>query len=503
MKKLTHNGVLIPKPYEAKGFTIRVKDKPLKLTASQEEMAVAWVKKLETDYVKDKVFAKNFFKDFLKELNIQEKLKPEDFNFSTIQKVVAQEKERKLNMSKEEKKKLAEERKTIREANKERYGYATVDGVKVEVGNYVVEPPSIFMGRGKHPLRGSWKKGATEPDITLNLSPDTPTPKGKWKKLVWQPNSMWIARWDDKLRGREKYVWLADTSTVKQQREIEKFGNARKLSGKINDIQKHIQANLKAENIKRRKLATVSYLIDRLKLRVGDEKDEDEADTVGATTLRPEHVKVNSDITVTFDFLGKDSVRWKKTVALDKPVVENLSDFLSDVKAPLFKDVRSTGVNQFLGEAMPGLTAKAFRTYHSTNAVKAYLEDSKVHENEPDYEKKYEATMANLQAAEICHHKKKLPKKWHENMAKKRERMKKLRAKGTERSLEKLKELQFRVKALKVAKDYNLNTSLKSYIDPRVYYEWGKRVNYDWKLYYPKTMQKKFSWVETEKSADR
>ncbi len=112
--------------------------------------------------------------------------------------------------------------------------------------------------------------------------------------------------------------------------------------------------------------------------------------------------------------------------------------------------------------------------------------------------------MANLQAAEICHHKKKLPKKWHENMAKKRERMKKLRAKGTERSLEKLKELQFRVKALKVAKDYNLNTSLKSYIDPRVYYEWGKRVNYDWKLYYPKTMQKKFSWVETEgETADR
>ena len=88
-------------------------------------------------------------------------------------------------------------------------------------------------------------------------------------------------------------------------------------------------------------------------------------------------------------------------------------------------------------------------------------------------------------------------------MAKKKERMKKLRDKGTPKSLERLKELQFRVKSLKVAKDYNLNTSLKSYIDPRVYYEWGKRVNYDWKLYYPKTMQKKFSWVETEKSADR
>jgi len=499
MRQLIHNGVLIPKPYEAKGFQINVKGNPVKLTASQEEMAVAWVKKLETDYVKDPVFVKNFFKDFLKELGIQETLRPEDFDFSDIQRYVEREKEIKLAMSKEEKKRLAESRKVIREANKEQYGHATVDGVKVELGNYVVEPPSIFMGRGKHPLRGLWKRGATESDITLNISPDAPTPKGNWKERVWQPNSMWIARWDDKLRGREKYLWLADTSPVKQQREIKKFEKASKLSGKMEAIQRHIQANLKAENIKRRKLATVSYLIERLKLRVGDEKDKDEADTVGATTLRPEHIKLNSDTTVTFDFLGKDSVRWKKTVTLDRPVVENLSELLSEANSPLFKGVRSEGVNQFLGEIVPGLTAKVFRTYHATNVVKAYLKGSDVHRDEPDYEKKYVATMANLQAAELCHHKKKLPKKWHENMEKKKERMKKLRAKGTPKSLERLKELQFRVKALKATKDYNINTSLKSYIDPRVYYEWGQRLNYDWKLYYTKTMQRKFSWVESEK----
>jgi DNA topoisomerase-1 len=55
-----------------------------------------------------------------------------------------------------------------------------------------------------------------------------------------------------------------------------------------------------------------------------------------------------------------------------------------------------------------------------------------------------------------------------------------------------------RIEAQKVTRDYNLATSLKSYIDPRIYHEWGKQVNYDWKHYYSKTLQRKFSWVEHE-----
>ena len=49
----------------------------------------------------------------------------------------------------------------------------------------------------------------------------------------------------------------------------------------------------KTAHPRRRMIATACYLIDALCLRVGDEKDPDEADTVGATTLRPEHVKLH------------------------------------------------------------------------------------------------------------------------------------------------------------------------------------------------------------------
>jgi DNA topoisomerase-1 len=53
----------------------------------------------------------------------------------------------------------------------------------------------------------------------------------------------------------------------------------------------------------------------KLALRVGNEKDEDEADTVGCCSLRVEHITLYDRIEgigeniVEFDFLGKDSIR--------------------------------------------------------------------------------------------------------------------------------------------------------------------------------------------------
>lgn len=495
MKQLIHNGILFPK-YEPRGFKITVQGQPVALSPQQEEMAVAWVRKLGTEYVEDPFFAKNFFGDLCRALGLSDKLGPKDFDFSEIVKYVEDERARKLSTGKDEKKRLAAERKAVREANKVKYGQAIVDGEKVDLGNYLAEPSCIFMGRGKHPLRGKWKQGPSEADVVLNLSPDTPKPPGNWREIVWQPDSMWVAKWDDKLRGEEKYVWLADSSSMKQERDIEKYDRANTLDRKINDLRAHISANLTADDLKRRKLATVSYLIDALKLRVGDEKDKDEADTVGATTLRPEHVKIRENGHVVFDFLGKDSVRWYKEVELPQPVVENLKEFMASAQSSIFEGVRSDRVNEFLSEVVPGLSAKVFRTYHASKVVGEYLETAKVSRDDPDYVKKNVATMANLEAAIICNHKRKFPKNWESSLAKKLERLKVLQTRKTKKSVEAVKAAKIRIKTMKATRDYNLGTSLKSYIDPRLYYRWGERVEYDWKLYYPKTLQRKFSWVE-------
>lgn len=540
-----------------------MRGRKIDLTPEQEEMAVAWVKKLETEYVNDRVFVRNFFRDFRKALNIKDKVPPEDFDFSEIKRYVDREREIKQNLSKEARKKLAQERKAIREANKEKYGYVFVDGLRVEVSNYTAEPSSIFMGRGKHPLRGRWKKGPDEKDVVLNLSPDAPKPKGNWKEIVWQPNSMWVARWKDRLRNKYKHVWLSDSFSLKQTNDINKFNKARELKTRINKIRNHITNNLSAKDVTRRKVATVCYLIDTLKLRVGDEKDKDEADTVGATTLRPNHINISPDGKVTFDFLGKDSVRWQKTISLPKLVAENLSEFMVDANSTVFDGVKSKDANLFLSETMPGLTAKVFRTYHATKVVTGFLKKADVGKDDSEARKKHVARMANLQAAIVCNHKRKIPKSWQASLDRRKLRLKMRKVKGKEaerkleqkakehvqkyeeklkkfqnqlaesekqgKYVEKLKErikklkikhselvkkfservenrkqrdkayivkLKLQIKAQEATRDYSLTTSLKSYVDPRIYYKWGRKVDFDWKLYYPKALQKKFSWVE-------
>lgn len=544
MEQLIHNGILIPK-YEHKKLHIFVKGKKIDLTPQQEEIAVAWARKLDTEYVKDPVFVKNFFRDFRKALNFKGKVLPEAFDFSVVRDYVLNERERKLNLTREERKNLAQQRKALREANKERYGYAIVNGVKVEISNYVVEPPSIFMGRGKHPLRGRWKSGAVEEDVILNLSPDAPIPEGRWKKIVWEPNSMWVAKWRDKLRGKMKYIWLSEASSIRQEREVEKYDMANELGSQISKVRAYIWSYLQSEDPFVKKIATVSYLIDTLSLRVGDEKDRDEANTVGATTLRPNHIKIKGDGGAVFSFLGKDAVRWRKKTKLPELVTKNLREFIAEAKSTIFSGIGSKDVNLFLGEAMPGLTAKVFRTHHASSAVRSHLTGAKVSKSDPDHYKNYVATIANLQAAIVCNHKKKVSDNWSRVLHKRqeavrksedrlikrknkvmmrRERIKRLYAKRkdakpkrkktiTERlkkekrrlqkdlerlskAKEKVDEKKTKVTLMKEIKGYNLNTSLKSYIDPRIYYEWSKEIGFDWKLYYPKALQRKFSWVD-------
>jgi len=69
-----------------------------------------------------------------------------------------------------------------------------------------------------------------------------------------------------------------------------------------------------------RQLATAVYLIDKFALRAGNEKGDDEADTVGCCSLKFEHVTLQPPSTVIFDFLGKDSIRFYNEFEVDPQV---------------------------------------------------------------------------------------------------------------------------------------------------------------------------------------
>src|SRR6202007_2532574 len=107
---------------------------------------------------------------------------------------------------------------------------------------------------------------------------------------------------------------------------------------------------------------------------------------------------------IEFDFLGKDSVKWVKTLRSPDPtLVANVRRFTAGKKpdAQIFEGVNSAHVNAFLSGIVEGLSAKVFRTYHATRTVEEALK-SKDLRTADDLEKLYFAKEANLAAAIYC-----------------------------------------------------------------------------------------------------
>jgi DNA topoisomerase-1 len=573
LTQLIHNGVLVPPPPTPRGLVLTVRGRPLPLTPKQEEMALAWAKKQGTAYVEDSVFVRNFMRDFSAALGVEPPLAADEVGFAPAVQVVEAERVAKAALTDEERKAAAALRKAERERLREQYGYAIVNGERTELGTYLAEPSGIFMGRGKHPLRGRWKQGAQPSDIVLNLSPDAPRPAGSWKAIVWEPETMWVARWQDRLSGKVKYIWLGDTSAAKQEREAAKFDKARELRTRLEEVRARIQRGLEDGDARRRMVATAVYLIDNLGLRVGDEKDPDEADTVGATTLRPEHVKLREGGVVEFHFLGKDSVEWHRKLELPEVVQRNLAELIQNAHPPrragsngkrhptrdkpqLFPDVDSQDVNAFLAEAMPGLTAKLFRTHHATLRVEESLAGSGVQAGSPEYAKWLAVNLASIEAASFCNHYKKAGVNWparkeqfaqRQRKSEQRVRQCKEQVKAAKEALSAVRKKtrekvaaasskqharvqgawqkrierskrQVGVAEARLAKaeyalgnlkaqavvasqkrTWNLTTSLKSYVDPRALYRWGQCVDYDvLGRHYPSALRRKFSWVRAD-----
>ena len=73
----------------------------------------------------------------------------------------------------------------------------------------------------------------------------------------------------------------------------------------------------------------------------------------------------------------------------------------------------------------------------------------------------------------------------------------------TEKQKEKLKsrmeKIQYQLKLQKETRDYNLGTSLRNYIDPRIMKIWLDDVELDWKKVYTSTLQRKFKWIGLSK----
>ena len=515
-KTFKHNGVLFPQPYKPHHVPIIYDGMKIILDEKSEEYATIYAKFVDTEYVKNKVFNKNFFHDWKKYLQ-KNNIKITDLDkcdFSLIIKHIVKQKEITNDMSKEEKK-IIKEKKDKEEL---KYKIAIVDDKEQPVGNFRMEPPGIFLGRGCHPKAGKIKERIYPEDITLNIDKHAPVPElpsfyknHKWGKIIHDNTLEWLASWKDNITGKTKYVWLGAKSDFKAKSDEHKFDLARKLAKNINSIRRANDSNLHSDDLKIKQLATALYLIDNFALRVGNEKGDDEADTVGVCSLRVEHITLDEDNILKLDFLGKDSVRYQNKVQIEQHVYMNLDDFIKDKKkdVDLFDLINTIDLNNYVKELMPDLTAKVFRTFNASylfqneiNKINSQIDKLDDNANKINlildlYNK------ANIKVALLCNHQKNISKSFNQQLEKFDDKIKELKTKKKDTdNKDKKKLIDEKIKEVKAKRDLkielknlSLSTSKTNYIDPRISISFLKKHKIPIEKLFSKALIDKFFWA--------
>ena len=325
------------------------------------------------------------------------------------------------------------------------FGYVIVKGKRYKLNNYIVEPLHIFKGRGDHPQRGTIKFTVMPEQITLNVSKTPPCPLSghTWGNVINNENIQWAGFYKDNF-GQTKYMYpiLND--------ECKKFDNARVLKKKLHNIRKNITQDLDSNKERLQQKATAAYLIDKLCIRIGHPKESDSADTVGCCTLRVEHIKIGKN-SISFEFLGKDSIEFKKTLCPHESVMRNMKSLVKN-KQPcesIFHSIDANSLNTYLNKLCTGLTAKQFRTCHASDKFSQLLSayNPAIDGNILKYYK-----ICNAKVAKLCNHKR-----------------------GDSLSNE---------------------TSKANYIDPRIVFAFSKKHNIPLQSLYSSSLLQRHSWAK-------
>lgn len=135
------------------------------------------------------------------------------------------------------------------------FGFCIIDGHKQKIGNFKIEPPGLFRGRGNHPKQGMLKRRVMPKDVSINCSKwvfllrlclcatflhiniavinkwkysnlellvlcgrgvvVAPPAGHKWKDVRHDNTVTWLASWTENVQNQTKYVMLNAASKLK------------------------------------------------------------------------------------------------------------------------------------------------------------------------------------------------------------------------------------------------------------------------------------------------
>lgn len=330
---LVHQGPVFPEEYVPKGYSFNGKV----LSPLAEEMFVNWAKYSRTDYASDATLVKNVKKCIFRELDASQKANfPQDYQ-GLVDQILADIDAAKVAKASRSEKEINDE-KAAKAAIKEKYIVAIKNGKLQPLQGYMVEAPGFILTRGKSPIKGMWKYRTVPEDITINF---IPLPPEEWNKLSKKVQDVILGKadistlsakdqtkvqemnlpkppappaghkWADVIANydgnytfkykvdvghvcmRDKQIRFGANSEDAANADEMKYDNAVKLLKKLKKLEKHIEKGMQSTNKKTAQAALVTYLIMNTAIRVGNEKSEDEADTVGMSTMKVGNIKLH------------------------------------------------------------------------------------------------------------------------------------------------------------------------------------------------------------------
>lgn len=306
------------------------------------------------------------------------------------------------------------DRRTSKDTAARQAGYDTacVDGRELPIANFRVEAPGVFAGRGVgHPFAGRVKRLLRSSNVTINLGKaakvHAPSDGGEWAGVVHDRDASWLASWRDPATGKTKYMRLLDRSNE----DVEKFNLAGRVARALPAARIRVSARI-ASAVQQSPQHAMSHqtlqnaccllLIDRFALRVGG--DSGGGRVFGATTLRPEHVRLTPPGSIALSFLGKDSI----LCVAEGGVSRELYDGMTALGRGLFKGTDDKSLNRFIAgkEVLgPGATAKTVRTARACETYEAVLKQH-VLQHAPGEEWRSVAIerLAVVAVAMLCNH---------------------------------------------------------------------------------------------------
>jgi DNA topoisomerase IB len=175
--------------------------------------------------------------------------------------------------------------------------------------------------------------------------------------------------------GRKQYRYHDEW---RRRRDQEKFDEMLDFARALPTLRDRVSGDLAAteELTRERVLACAVRLLDRGFFRIGSEDYAVENDTYGLATMRKEHVTLDGDDTMVFDYPAKSGQRRLQGVVdpISFDVVSRLKrrrgggeELLAFKENGRWRDVRSPDINAFLKEVTGGdHSAKDFRTWSAT-----------------------------------------------------------------------------------------------------------------------------------------